>query len=93
MVNIPLVPIDIVFVLDKSHSMELEPVGLRDHDADDLDLDGISDFDPEQNMPATPEVSRWEDLHRVVEGTLVTFDASLHADLDVQYRCDPDSCG
>ena len=63
-VDIPVPPIDLVFVLDKSGSMVANPGGFWDHDADDLDLDGQSDLDPQQ--PATPEISRWESLHRVV---------------------------
>jgi hypothetical protein len=80
-VDIPVPPIDLVFVLDKSGSMVANPGGFWDHDADDLDLDGQSDLDPQQ--PATPEISRWESLHRVVGWAAVTFDASLHAGLSL----------
>ncbi len=82
-VDVRIAPVDVVFVLDKSGSMDNVPGGFWDHDADDLDLDGQSDFDPEQNMPATPEVSRWESLRRVAEGTLNTFDRSLNAGLSL----------
>lgn len=83
LIDVLIMPIDLVFVLDKSGSMELNPEGFWDHDADDLDLDGISDLDPNQNLPATPEISRWESLHRVIEQTLVTFDGSLRLGLSL----------
>lgn len=67
---------DIVFALDESSLMGSV---LWDHDADDADDDGVSDLDP--NQPATPKIARWPSLHRAVEFTLESFDASIHAGL------------
>ncbi|MCA9717560.1 MAG: VWA domain-containing protein, partial [Myxococcales bacterium] len=71
-------PPSIVLVLDKSGSMFVKT---WDHDHDDLDGDGISDLVPGQ--PATPEVTRWNSLHRVVETIANDFDdrVSLGAQL------------
>ncbi len=69
----PPLPPSIVLVLDKSGSMFTRK---WDHDGDDLDQDGESDANPGE--PATPKVTRWFSLHRVVTQIAEDFGAQLN---------------
>lgn len=66
----------VILLLDKSGSMVSNLSGFWDHDADDVDEDGVKDSDP--NMAATPEVTRWNSLWRVIDAQTHGFDGSTN---------------
>ncbi|MGB1013998.1 MAG: hypothetical protein ACPG4T_07685 [Nannocystaceae bacterium] len=89
--EVPFIPPNLVFVIDKSTSM-FAPENYWDEDGDDLDDDGFQDDDPMQM--ATPKVSRWSSARKSVDivGNSPHVGAMLFPSVDAQPNPGPGGC-